>query len=98
MSMPTLKRSWTAADLQDLPDDGNRYEVIDGELFVTPAPAWRHQEAAAGMYRLLHDYLKRERIAHAFVAPADIEFWSREGANASLDIDLTAYFAEVLDS
>ena len=33
MSMPTLKRHWTVADLDDLPDDdGNRYEVIDGEL------------------------------------------------------------------
>ena len=38
--MPTLKRQWTFADLEDLPDDdGNRYEIIDGELFVTPVIA-----------------------------------------------------------
>jgi hypothetical protein len=29
---------WTRADLQRLPDDGNKYEVIDGELLVSPAP------------------------------------------------------------
>ena len=35
MHMPSFKRQWTVDDLQDLPDDGNRYAVIDGALFVT---------------------------------------------------------------
>src|SRR5262245_46670476 len=74
MSMPTLKRRWTFADLEDLPDDGNRYEIIDGELFVTPAPAYRHQEAVVELHRLLRDYLRMERVGHAFVAPADVVF------------------------
>jgi Uma2 family endonuclease len=39
MHMPKLDRHWTADDLRELPDDGNRYEVIDGELFVYVAPA-----------------------------------------------------------
>ena len=46
MRMPALDRIWTVDDLDELPDDGNRYEIIDGELFVTPAPAWPHQRAA----------------------------------------------------
>ena len=74
MHMPTLKREWTATDRDDLPDDGNRYEVIDGELFVTPAPAWRHQEAVVQLYRLLADYLGAERVGHVVVAPADVVF------------------------
>ena len=45
MRMPTLKRRWTANDLEDLPNDGQRYEVIDGELFVTPSPSLPHQRA-----------------------------------------------------
>ena len=36
MHMATKTRRWTRADLARLPDDGNRYEVLDGELFVTP--------------------------------------------------------------
>jgi hypothetical protein len=39
MGMPETARRWTADMVRALPDDGNRYEVIDGELFVTPDPA-----------------------------------------------------------
>jgi len=77
MHMPVLKRRWSVADLEDLPDDGNRYEIIDGELFVTSAPAWRHQEAVAAIYVMLRSYLERERIGHAYVAPADVVFSPR---------------------
>jgi hypothetical protein len=34
---------WTTADLELFPDTGNRYEIIDGALFVTRAPHWQHQ-------------------------------------------------------
>jgi Uma2 family endonuclease len=34
---------WTTSDLELLPDNGNRYEIVDGELFVTRAPGWGHQ-------------------------------------------------------
>ena len=72
--MPSTKRWWTVDDVHRLPQDGNRYEVIDGELFVTPAPSWRHQEAVVEMHRLLRDYLRQHRVGHAFVAPADVIF------------------------
>ena len=77
MSMPMLKRQWTVADLEDLPDDGNRYEVIDGELFVTPAPALRHQRAVGELHFLLNAYLNTQRVGYAVVAPADITFSSK---------------------
>lgn len=41
-SIPT-GRPFTVADLEAMPDDGNRYEVIDGVLLVSPAPSWEHQ-------------------------------------------------------
>jgi len=34
---------WTSADLELLPEDGKRYEIIDGDLFVTRAPHSKHQ-------------------------------------------------------
>ena len=74
MRMATLKRRWTVDDLQDLPDDGNRYEVVDGELLVTPAPSLTHQEAVRRLARIIEDYLARERIGHLYLAPADVSF------------------------
>ncbi|MDN5747616.1 MAG: Uma2 family endonuclease [Pseudonocardia sp.] len=41
-SIPT-GRPFTVDDLEGMPDDGNRYEVIDGVLVVSPAPSWEHQ-------------------------------------------------------
>jgi Uma2 family endonuclease len=86
MGMPNLKRQWTIADRDALPDDGNRYEVIDGELFVTPSPTWKHQDAVGRLYRLLSEYLDRERIGHAFLAPADVVFSPKRGVQPDLFI------------
>lgn len=36
-------RAFTREDLESMPDDGHRYELIDGTLVVTPAPSYRHQ-------------------------------------------------------
>ena len=48
MSQTTTERvRWTTADLELLPDNGNRYEIIDGELFVTRAPHWEHQRVCS---------------------------------------------------
>jgi Uma2 family endonuclease len=46
---------WTAADLERLPDDGHRYEIVDGVLLVNAAPAPDHQEVALRMWRLLDE-------------------------------------------
>ncbi len=41
----TYGQPLTVADLAEMPDDGHRYELLDGVLIVTPAPSWPHQEA-----------------------------------------------------
>lgn len=43
MGMSLSRTEWTAEMLNTLPDDGQRYEIIDGKLFVTPMPALLHQ-------------------------------------------------------
>jgi Uma2 family endonuclease len=73
MHMPVTQRQWTAAAVRALPDDGNRYELIDGDLLVTPAPRWSHQEAVGELYHRLRLYLDREGVGHVMISPADIE-------------------------
>ena len=53
-TMTTLPlRPLTRADLEDLPDDGHRYELIDGVLIVTPGPRHGHQRVVGNLYLLL---------------------------------------------
>ena len=73
--MPAAHSSeWTVDMVHALPDDGNRYEVIEGELLVSPSPAWLHQRAVGGLYVLLLDYARRAGL-DVLVAPAAVT-WS----------------------
>jgi Uma2 family endonuclease len=74
MGMPETLEHWTAARVRELPEDGNRYEVVDGELLVTPAPSFDHQDAAGEVFVALRAYCAAQRIGHAAMSPADIEF------------------------
>ena len=77
MVMPALQKEWTVEEALALPADGNRYEVLDGELFVTPSPSWSHQWAVGELARLLSEYLRAFRAGWAQIAPADIAFSPR---------------------
>ncbi len=59
-------------DFWSLPDDGNRYEIIDGKLYVTPAPAMRHQLVSMRLSNILHQHVISARIGHVFHAPAAV--------------------------
>lgn len=49
----TEGRPFTVHDLEAMPDDGRRYEIIDGMLLVSPAPGWSHQEMSLTLYTVL---------------------------------------------
>jgi Uma2 family endonuclease len=68
---------YTADMVRALPDDGNRYEVVHGELLVTPAPRLWHQELSGRLHVSLHRYLEREKIGLVLSSPADIS-WGRD--------------------
>lgn len=76
MAMPNVQRHWRAADVRALMDESRhwpRYELIDGELLVTPAPGNRHQLAIAELVSLLKDYVDRLELGAVFLSPADLE-------------------------
>jgi Uma2 family endonuclease len=71
MAVPTY---YTADMVRALPDDGQRHELVHGELLVTPAPRALHQEVVRRLERALEDYTERVGIGHVFHSPADISW------------------------
>ena len=64
-------RIWTYDDLARLPDDGKRYEILDGELVVSPSPTSGHQHALKQLFLMLQRQLEERGIAEVFFAPLD---------------------------
>lgn len=57
-----------------LPNNGKRYEIIDGELFVTRSPLWRHQNVLTNLLYYLVDFVKRRDLGKVYPAPFDVVF------------------------
>ena len=66
----TLKRKLDYDDYADIPPDRNRYEIIDGQLFVTPSPI--HQRVSRRLQRILEDYFHARGLGEVFNAPIDL--------------------------
>ncbi|MGH3545757.1 MAG: Uma2 family endonuclease [Mycobacteriales bacterium] len=81
----------TIADLAQLPDDGHRYELLDGVLIVTPAPSWPHQEAQIDLAMRL----RQACPAHLRVLGAPFAVWPA-GDTTELQPDvLVARYADL---
>jgi len=61
----------TYADYVQIPDDGLRHEIIDGEHYVTPSPSVRHQEISGRLFYSIQRYLEEHAIGAVFYAPLD---------------------------
>ena len=72
MGMPNTAPGWTREMVLALPDDGNRYELFDGELLVTPAPAGPHQVAISFLWQALQPYVSGQGLGIVLTAPADL--------------------------
>lgn len=64
--------SWTYEDYCRLPDDGWIYEVIEGELYMSPAPKPIHQENSGNLFAEFRDYARKHDAGKAYNAPIDV--------------------------
>jgi len=83
MSMPVVRRDrWTLADVDRLVEEREgmapRYELVGGELLVTPAPTRRHQRIILRLAFVLQPYLSRHRLGEVVLGPARLELVSGE--------------------
>jgi Uma2 family endonuclease len=72
--MATNARLKTYDDLARMPEDGNRYELIGGEIVRSPAPTWFHQEVLARLEASLRDFVEPRGLGRVGEAPLDIHF------------------------
>jgi Uma2 family endonuclease len=77
MHMATTTRWWTAADLADLPEDGCRYEALEGELLVTPVPAFPHRVVTGTIVAMLAGYCRTNEIG-VVVVPGVVRWRANE--------------------
>ncbi len=71
MSAPQIEL-FTAADYREMPDDGKRYQLVEGELIMAPAPNTFHQIVQGNLLYLLKSYLQRHPIGTVLGAPCDV--------------------------
>lgn len=76
MDPTTTRYTWTYDEYARLPNDGNRYEVIDGEVLMTPSPSPMHQHILATLIIALRGYVERERLG---VVLPDVDLLFAEG-------------------
>jgi len=76
MSTQELRYDWTYSDYARLPDDGNHYEVLDGELLVTPSPSPWHHRVSFRVSTALDSYVTRYDLG---VVIPDVDLLFRTG-------------------
>lgn len=94
--MPREYAEWTVDDLERLPDDGLRYELLDGILLVSPAPSRTHQRAAFNLGIVLHQ--RCPDVMEVVAAPLDWQPDTRTSLEPDVmvlsDRDLTTSVAD----
>lgn len=91
-----LAPRWKVSDLELMPDNGTRYEIIDGELFMSKQPHWHHQETCVKIATTLNEWSAQTGLGHVSFAPGlifsdedavapDVVWISRERFEALMD-------------
>lgn len=82
--MRTVQPCLTYPELRLMPDDGKRYELINGEVFVSPSPSEKHQRASGRLFLSMGSHVERKNLGRVYYAPFDVVF----GEKTALQPDL----------
>ena len=70
--MAVASRKFTYEELRDMPQDGKRYELLDGEVYMAPSPNVKHQQVLGRLFRALARFVEERGLGEVFVAPLDV--------------------------
>jgi Uma2 family endonuclease len=87
MALAAHIEPWTLEQLHRLPDDGNKYELVRGELFVTPPPGDEHETVLAKLSEILAPYVREHRLGHVYHPKSVMRF---EGSEVEPDLMVRA--------
>jgi Uma2 family endonuclease len=74
MTTTEISSKLTYDDYVNFPNDGKRYEIIDGELYVNPSPHMKHQRVLLRLAIALSRFVEKHRLGEVFIAPFDVVF------------------------
>ena len=89
--------SWTYDDYAVLPDDGHRYEIVNGVLVMTPAPSPEHQSIAVRIAYYLFPHVDLAGIGKLFAVPIDVELGPKNVYQPDLVVVLNAHLDRVAE-
>jgi Uma2 family endonuclease len=88
---------WTYRDYVSLPDDGKRYEIVDGVLFMAPSPDRWHQKAAGRLFSYLLRYVEDAGVGEVYTAPFDVVLEPRVVVQPDVIVVLAANLNKITD-
>jgi len=88
---------WTYDDYAKLPEDGKRYEIVDGVLYMAPSPNKWHQNAALEIATYLRTHVKLAGLGQVYIAPFDVELTPKDVVQPDILVVLNANLEKVAD-
>lgn len=90
-SLPPVSTRMSASEFLELPEDGKRYELLSGDVYVTPSPLVIHQSVLLRLARSLDEFLTESGRGVVYVAPLDVVLDSSNVVQPDVFVVLTAH-------
>ncbi len=89
---------WTYADYTAIPEDGHRYEIVNGVLYMAPSPSLGHQGIAGEIFAYLRNFVQMTGSGRVFIAPADVELSYRNVVQPDVFVVLNEHLDRIAGS